>query len=121
MLKRRRNTSRPLDDGTHCPVNECMQLLGGAWTPYVIWHLAGGPRRFSELEADIPPISAKVLSARLKELGRKGVVMRTVQPTSPPSVEYALTELGRELLPVIEAIVDVGTRLKRSANACSTS
>ena len=60
MLKRRRNTSRPLDDGTHCPVNECMQLLGGAWTPYVIWHLAGGPRRFSELEADIPPISAKV-------------------------------------------------------------
>ncbi|WP_300540703.1 helix-turn-helix domain-containing protein [Maricaulis sp.] len=118
MLKRRHNRSAPLDDGVGCPVNECMRLLGGAWTPYVIWHLSGGPRRFSELENDIPPISAKVLSARLKELVAKGVVMRTVQPTSPPSVEYSLSELGRELLPVIEAIVDVGTRLKRSAGVC---
>lgn len=118
MLKRRRNTSRPLDDGSRCPVGECMQLLGGAWTPYVIWHLSGGPRRFSELQDDIPPVSAKVLSARLKELESKGVVSRTVMPTSPPSVEYALTELGRELIPVIEAIVDVGTRLKRAATAC---
>jgi len=120
MLKRRRNQSRPIDDGTYCPVHECMRLLGGTWTPYVVWHLSGGPRRFSELEADIPPISAKVLSARLKELGEKGVVVRTVQPTSPPSVEYALSDLGRELIPVIEAIVDVGTRLKRSVKACET-
>ena len=118
MLKRRRNRSKPLDDGSHCPVGECMKLLGGAWTPNVIWHLSGGPRRFSELQDDIPPVSAKVLSARLKELEKKGVVKRSVMPTSPPSVEYALTELGRELIPVMEAIVDVGTRLKRSAEAC---
>lgn len=118
MLKRRRNQAPPLDDGTHCPVDECMKLLGGSWTPYIIWHLSVGPRRFSELESDIPPISAKVLSTRLKELCTKGVVIRTVQPTSPPSVDYTLSELGRELLPVIKAIVDVGTRLKRTAGAC---
>ncbi|WP_297731391.1 helix-turn-helix domain-containing protein [uncultured Maricaulis sp.] len=118
MLKRRRNQAPPLDDGTHCPVSECMQLLGGSWTPYIIWHLSAGPRRFSELENDIPPISAKVLSTRLKALRTKGVIIRTVQPTSPPSVEYTLSALGHELLPVIQAIVDVGTRLKRSANAC---
>jgi DNA-binding HxlR family transcriptional regulator len=53
-----------------------------------------------------------VLSARLKELERKGVVTRHVMATSPPSVEYELTELGAELIPAINAIVRVGTRLK---------
>ena len=54
-----------------CPLTLCMALLGGAWTPNVIWYLSGGPRRFGELRADIPRISAKVLSARLRELEEK--------------------------------------------------
>ena len=62
-----------------------MALLGGAWTPNVIWYLSGGPRRFSELRLDMPPISPKMLSARLKKLETKGVVRRAVVPTSPPS------------------------------------
>jgi DNA-binding HxlR family transcriptional regulator len=95
-----------------CPVGECMALLGGAWTPNVVWHLSGGPRRFGELRIDIPPISAKMLSARLKALESKGVVQRVVVPTSPPSVEYSLTELGRELVPAISAIVAIGLKLK---------
>lgn len=95
----------------------CMSVLGGAWTPSVIWKLSGGPRRFGELNKDIPGISPKMLTARLKELGEKGVVIRKVVPTSPPSVEYSLSELGRELLPVINSIVKVGTRLKEGAMA----
>jgi DNA-binding HxlR family transcriptional regulator len=91
-----------------------MEFLGGAWTPNIIWNLIGGARRFSELRADIPVISAKVLSARLKELEEIGIVDRVVQPTSPPSVEYSLTSLGRELVPAIEAIASVGRRLKRA-------
>ncbi|HYE52147.1 MAG TPA: helix-turn-helix domain-containing protein [Azospirillaceae bacterium] len=110
-LRMRRNRSPDLPD--ECPLAECMALLGGAWAPNVIWHLAGGPRRFGELRADIPPISARVLSARLRELEARGVVTRTVAPTSPPSVEYALTVLGRELLPALAAIVEVGRRLKQ--------
>jgi DNA-binding HxlR family transcriptional regulator len=90
-----------------------MELLGGAWTPNVIWHLQGGARRFSELQHYMAPISAKVLSQRLKELESKGVVDRTVLDTSPPSVEYSLTELGRELVPAIEAIARVGYKLKQ--------
>lgn len=109
-LKIRRNRSAP--PPATCVVGECMELLGGAWTPNVIWHLSGGPRRFSELRLDIPPVSAKMLSARLKELEEKGLVARRVQPTSPPSVEYSLTEFGEELLPAIRAIVEVGRRLK---------
>jgi DNA-binding HxlR family transcriptional regulator len=96
-----------------CPLSECMSFLGGAWTPNVIWNLSGGPRRFGELRADIPRITAKVLSARLRALEDKGVIGREVMPTSPPSVEYALTPLGRELIPAIDAIVKVGQKLKR--------
>ena len=92
-----------------------MSLLGGAWTPNVIWYLSDGPRRFSELRLDIPPVTAKVLSGRLKELQAHGVVTRSVVATSPPSVEYELTKLGKELLPAIKAIVDVGERLKKRA------
>lgn len=107
----RKNRSAPLPPT--CPLAECMNLVGGAWTPNVVWHLSGGPRRFSELRTDIPAVSAKVLTQRLRSLEQKGVVTRNVKPTSPPSVEYALTPLGAELVPVIEAIVKVGERLKR--------
>ena len=98
-----------------------MALLGGAWTPNIVWYLSSGPRRFGELRVDIPDISAKVLSGRLRELAAKRLVTRRVKPTSPPSVEYELTELGKELLPAIAAIVEVGKKLKsnngRSAEA----
>lgn len=96
-----------------CPIGTCLELLGGAWGPNVIWYLSEGPRRFSELQADMRPISAKVLSVRLKELERRGVVRRQVLDTSPPSVEYSLSPLGRELVPAIEAIAQVGYRLKQ--------
>jgi len=95
-----------------CALTECMSVIGGAWTPNVIWHLGDGPRRFSELQIDIPPVSAKVLTQRLRQLEAKGVVRRSVMPTSPPTVEYALTDLGRELIPAIQAIVTVGEKLK---------
>lgn len=105
---RRNKVSSPLPA---CPVTTCMALLSGAWAPNVIWYLSAQPRRFGELRIDIPRISARVLSARLRELESKGVVIRRVMPTSPPSVEYELTELGRELLPAIEAIIRVGAKL----------
>ncbi|MCA1952326.1 MAG: helix-turn-helix transcriptional regulator [Hyphomicrobiales bacterium] len=117
-LKRRRNrVPQP-----PCPLSECMALLGGAWTPHVIWYLADGPRRFSELRSDIPRVSAKMLTRRLRDLEALGIVTRNVVPSSPPSVEYALSAMGREFLPVIRAIVEMGFRLKarREENAGET-
>lgn len=108
---RRNKAQRPPE---LCPLTECMALLGGAWTPNVVWYLGGGPRRFGELRIDIPRISAKVLSARLKELESKGVITRQIMSTTPPGTEYDLTPLGRELLPAIDAIVKVGEKLKRA-------
>jgi DNA-binding HxlR family transcriptional regulator len=108
-LKVRKSKAPPPPPG--CPMANCMALLGGAWTPNLIWMLSGGPRRFGELRRDIPKISPKMLTARLRNLEEKGVVMREVVPSSPPSVEYMLSALGMELIPVIDAIVKVGTRL----------
>ena len=110
-LKRRKNRTKPPE----CPLTGCMGLLGGAWTPHIVWNLSAGPRRFSELRADIPAVSAKVLSGRLKAMEANGILTRSVLATSPPSVEYELTPLGLELAPAIEAIVSVGNRLKRRA------
>ncbi|MFN3987993.1 MAG: winged helix-turn-helix transcriptional regulator [Rhodocyclaceae bacterium] len=109
-LKVRRNKS-PAPPET-CMLTECMAVIAGAWAPNVIWCLREGPRRFNELRIDIPPVSAKVLSTRLTELTARGVVQRHVKDTSPPSVEYALTDLGRELIPALDEIVKVGHKLK---------
>ncbi|MEO3413746.1 helix-turn-helix domain-containing protein [Roseovarius sp. CAU 1744] len=93
-------------------LTECMSIIAGAWAPNVIWCLRAGPRRYSELKADIPPVTSKVLSTRLRELEQRGVILRNVMPTTPPSVEYQLTPLGAELIPALEAVVEVGHKLK---------
>jgi len=110
-LKVRKNRSP--EPPHSCPLTECMAIIGGAWTPNVIWSLRAGPRRFSELRIDIPAVSPKVLTTRLRDLKARGVVHREVKPTSPPSVEYSLTEHGEQLIPAIEAIVAVGHDLKK--------
>src|SRR3546814_3364398 len=72
----------------------------------------------------IPKVSAKVLTARLRALEAKGVVIREVKPTSPPSVEYSLTDLGQQLVPAINAIAEVGHKLRERNGArseCSRS
>lgn len=112
MLKRRKAKTEP-PPSEECPLTNCMKFMGGVWTPSILWCLKGNSRRFSELRDDIPGISAKVLTQRLRRLETDGLVLRTVVPTSPPTVEYTLTDLGEELKPVIEAIVRVGEKLKR--------
>jgi DNA-binding HxlR family transcriptional regulator len=114
-LKLRKSKALPPPPG--CPMAACMEILGGAWTPSLIWKLSGESRRFGELMRDIPGVSPKMLTTRLRALEEKGVVVRTVVPSSPPSVEYSLSELGRELVPVIDTIVRVGTRIRESAMA----
>jgi DNA-binding HxlR family transcriptional regulator len=80
------------------------QLVGRRWVPQIVWVLLGGPRRYSSLRAAIPEISDTLLSERLRELERHGIVARTVTPTTPVLIEYALTERGRQLAGVIEGL-----------------
>lgn len=111
MIRHRK--SRVAPPPSECPLTECLKIIGGAWTPNVLWYLREGPRRFMELKSDLQGVSAKTLTARLRRLDSDGVVYRRVMPTSPPTVEYGLTELGQKLVPAIEAIADVGKELKK--------
>ncbi|MCL2726626.1 MAG: helix-turn-helix transcriptional regulator [Polyangiaceae bacterium] len=95
-----------------CQVTDALGFLRGAWALNVIWQLRDQPRRFGELRRDIPGISARILSLRLRELEERGlVVRRALVGSSPPSAEYVLTDLGRELLPAIDIFAAVGEKL----------
>ncbi|MCC7014544.1 MAG: helix-turn-helix transcriptional regulator [Planctomycetes bacterium] len=99
---------------SECPLEACLRLLAGAWTPQILWYARPGPQRFGELKRAVPGVSAKVLTTRLRELEARGILQRTVLPSSPPAVEYALTDLGREFIPVLDAIAAVGGKLRKS-------
>ena len=111
MLKYRK--SKVVEPKQGCPLSACLSFLKGSWTPNVIWYLREQPRRFNELKGDLTPISSKILSQRLKRLTETGLLKRRTVATSPPSVEYALTDLGRKVLPALEALVEVGNALNR--------
>jgi DNA-binding HxlR family transcriptional regulator len=78
-------------------VREVLNLVGDKWSLLLIQHLADGPRRFSDLKRMVEGISQRMLTLTLRHLERDGLVSRTVYPTVPPRVEYALTPLGRTL------------------------
>ncbi|MHA6913691.1 winged helix-turn-helix transcriptional regulator [Ralstonia pseudosolanacearum] len=105
-LRKNRATPPPA-----CQVTEALGFLRGAWALNVVWQLRGQARRFGELRHDLPGISARVLSLRLRELESRGLVVRHALDSSPPSAEYALTALGRELLPAIDILSAVGQKL----------
>lgn len=96
-----------------CPLEDVLQLLAGAWTPKVLWYLRSGPKRFGELRRLLVPISAKVLTTRLRELEERGLIARAVLTGTPPSVQYSLTALGLEIQPVLCAIAEVGKKLPK--------
>ncbi len=110
MLKRRLNRVAPPPET--CPLTLCMGYLNGAWTANILWYMSNGPRRFTELKQDLLGVSAKVLTQRLRRMERDGLVRRCAVRSSPPSVEYSLDELGKELLPVLQALVQVGHKIK---------
>ncbi len=83
---------------------EIMDLVGDKWTLLITYTLGEGPQRFAELKRRASPISAKMLSQTLRGLECYGMVSRTVAPTSPPSVEYALTPLGASFLDAASVI-----------------
>lgn len=84
-------------------------ILGAKWTALLIYDLAAGTRRFRELEHSCAGISSRTLAERLRALERIGIVRRHSYPESPPRVEYELSEKGRDLLPIIDAMTAFGS------------
>src|ERR671924_775841 len=85
-----------------CPVCQTAEIISGKWTLLIIRDLAEGSRRFCELERSLEGISPRTLSLRLRALEDHDIVERNTYPEVPPRVEYALTEKGRALVPLIE-------------------
>ena len=101
-----------------CPVCATADVICGKWTILVIRDLAEGRTRFCELERSLAGISPRTLSLRLRALEEEGIVARQTFPEVPPRVEYALTEKGRALVPLIESMREYGTAWLGAAGAC---
>jgi DNA-binding HxlR family transcriptional regulator len=104
----------------HCPIAEAAKLLGDKWTLILLRDLARGACRFKALVESGEGISPSILTGRLRELEDKGIISRKSYAEIPPRVEYALTEKGRDVLPVIEALRVYGSRWCTSHSKKST-
>lgn len=97
-----------LNSKSGCAVEVTLSVMGGTWKPIVLFHLLHGTKRFSALARAIPNITQRMLTLQLRELEEAGIVARTVYAEVPPRVDYALTDLGRSLEPVLIAMRDWG-------------
>lgn len=95
-----------------CPVATAVSIIGGKWKLLIIRNLKERPWRFNELQRDIEGISQKVLTDSLRQMIDDGLVYRHDYQEISPKVEYGLTELGKEMLPIIDALADFGNYYK---------
>lgn len=97
-----------------CPVATTVQLIGSKWKLLIIRNLLSRPWRFNELRKDLEGISQKVLTDSLRSMEEDGIITRKVYPEVPPRVEYALSDLGESMRPILDAMYQWGTEYKQN-------
>ena len=97
-----------------CPVETTLTLISDKWKVLILRDLMTGTKRFSELKRSVGNVTQKVLTAQLREMEANGLLTRQIYPEVPPRVEYTLTDLGRSLKPVLDAMHDWGESYQRS-------
>ncbi len=100
------------DELPACPVATAVALVGGKWKLLILRNLRSRPWRFNELQRDLEGISQKVLTDSLRQMMDDGLVYRQDYQELPPRVEYGLTDLGREMLPILDALANFGNYYK---------
>lgn len=95
---------RRTDGHYRCTMEATLDVIGGKWKGVILWHMRERTLRFHELARLMPSVTPKMLTQQLRDLEAHGLVLRTVYPVVPPKVEYALTEVGRSLLPVLDVM-----------------
>ena len=100
------------DELPACPVATTVQLIGSKWKLLILRNLLQRPWRFNELRKDLEGISQKVLTDSFRSMEDDGIITRTVYPEVPPRVEYALSELGESMRPIIKAMEQWGITYK---------
>tara|TARA_R110002033_G_scaffold113008_1_gene158301 strand:- start:7654 stop:8049 length:396 start_codon:yes stop_codon:yes gene_type:complete len=102
----------------HCAMDITLSYIGGKWKTVVLWYLRKDKKRFAELNKLIPQITDRMLSITLKQLEDDGIVKREVFTTKPPlKVEYSLTDFGKTLIPVLNAVAKWGREMAESKGA----
>ncbi len=109
MNKENGNDSCCRQEETHCPVEATIGLIGGKYKSLILWKLAGGTLRFSQLQREVYCATPKMLTQQLRELEADGLILRKVFPVVPPKVEYSLTDFGKSICPVLEAMYEWGS------------
>lgn len=102
------------DELPECPVATTVSMIGSKWKLLIIRNLLVRPWRFNELKKDLDGISQKILTDSLRSMEEDGIVTRTVYPEVPPRVEYALSELGESMRPILDAMYQWGTDYKNT-------
>ena len=97
-----------------CPVETTLTLIGDKWKVLILRDLMPGTKRFGELKKSIGSVSQKVLTAQLRDMEQNGLLTRTVYAEVPPRVEYSLTDLGKSLKPILDAMQNWGEHYKAS-------
>lgn len=105
---------RTKDEMPACPVATTVQLIGSKWKLLIMRNLLKRPWRFNELRRDLDGISQKVLTDSLRSMEEDGIITRTVYPEVPPRVEYALSDPGESMRPIIQAMEQWGTEYKKN-------
>ena len=101
-------TASSAERGLFCPVRTTLNVLGGKWKLLILSYLLDEPRRYGELRRLMPEITEKMLIQELRDLENDGIVVRTVQQTVPPRVDYSLTEQGQRVRPVLAELLGWG-------------
>jgi DNA-binding HxlR family transcriptional regulator len=91
-----------------CPIEAPIQLIGGKYKAIILWHLMSKTLRYSELHRLMPKATDKMLTQQLRELEKDKLISRTVYPVVPPKTEYSLTEFGKSLSPILNALCNWG-------------
>ncbi|MEI3305251.1 MAG: helix-turn-helix domain-containing protein [Dysosmobacter sp.] len=104
--------AKPSKELPACPVETTLMLIGDKWKILILRDLLPGTKRFGELKKSIGNVTQKVLTAQLRDMEDKGLVNRKVYAEVPPRVEYSLTDLGKSLKPVLDAMWDWGENYK---------
>jgi len=99
-----------------CPVEAALEVIGGKWKGVVLYHLLTDTIRFNELRRLIPEVTQRMLTKQLRELEADHLIVRKVYPEVPPKVEYSMSEYGKTLAPVVNALKDWGTKHKQKAS-----
>lgn len=99
-----------------CPITTFHKIISGKWKILILWYLSNGALRFSDLRRKLPDVTQRMLTNQLRALEEDQLILRTVYPVVPPKVEYSLTDIGKQMLPLLESMYDYGVMYSTSIN-----